>query len=139
VKNQISEPQNAPATTSAALPAATRARRSPSGPATGVPAATSTSTTSAGTTQYRWWTQEIGLIRQAVSPVTVVPARSSPRRNSSVARVSPMTRATPARPSHTARPGAPGAASRASSPSSDWSLGSVGGPTRPVCHSTRVQ
>jgi hypothetical protein len=109
VKNQISEPQNAPATTSA------------------------------GTTQYRWWTQEIGLIRQAVSPVTVVPARSSPRRNSSVARVSPMTRTTTARPSHTPRLGAPGAASRASSPSSDWSLGSVGGPTRPVCHSTRVQ
>src|SRR4051794_39534375 len=56
-KNHISDPQNAPATTSAATPAApgaARGRRRPARPDTGVPAATSTSTTTAGTTQYRW-------------------------------------------------------------------------------------
>src|SRR3954462_7365082 len=154
-KNQISELANVPTTTAAPTPAAARpgtpappaaprggAARGyprPHVPATGVPAATSTSTTTAGTTQYRWWTHEIGLIRHPVDPVTVAPARASPRRNSSAARHIPTTRASPASASHGTEPSASGATRRASSPRRDWSFGSVGGPTRPVCHRIPVQ
>jgi hypothetical protein len=141
-KNQISELANVPTTTAAPTAAAARAARGcrrPHVPATGVPAATSTSTTTAGTTQYRWWTHEIGLIRHPVDPVTVAPARSSPRRNSSAARHIPTTRASPASASHGTEPSASGATRRASSPRRDWSFGSVGGPTRPVCHRIPVQ
>src|ERR1700712_2273490 len=110
----------------AATPATTRVtpgRRDAHADTTGEPAVMSTSTTVAGTTQYRWWTQEIGLIRQAVRPVTVTPASSSPRWCTRAARTIPTMAIRPAAPSHSTWLGAAGADTRASRPSSDWLLG----------------
>ena len=142
----MTEDRNA-AKTTAAPAAAIRRRccadhRDADRPATsgrGAPAATSTSTTRAGTTHTRWWVHEIGLTSAAARPVIVTPTRSSPARKACTARHSATPSTVRASTAHTTRLGWPGSARRASSPSRDWFDVLSSRPTRSVCHSVLVQ